>query len=293
MRAIVLALIVASGCSSGTGNWEPSYDAGSAEPAVEKTQPGGGQTPSVETGLPRKIIHTAAVSLAVEDFGPIPERVAELSTQFNGYVARSNVGGASGQPRRGNWTIRVPVDRFQELLLAVRELGEPRSMASDSRDVSEEYYDVESRVRNKKNTESRLVALLEESTANLEQILSVEEKLDRVREEIERMEGRVRILDDLTSMTTVDLTIDEIKDFLPEESATFGTRIHRAFSTSVSNLSQAAQDISVAMIYLLPWLAVLLVVAMVSLAALFLVLRILDRWRKRVVRASVVESPPT
>ena len=121
----------------------------------------------------------------------------------------------------------------------------------------------------------------------------MEEKLDRVREEIERMEGRVRVLEDVTSMTTVDLTIDEIKKFLPEESATYGTRIHRAYSRSVNNLSQTAQDFSVAVVYLLPWLAALLVMALVLLAALFLVLKVLGRRRKRVVRASVVESLPT
>ena len=293
MRVIVLALVVASGCSAGHDNWEPAYEAQSVEPAIETSQSGGVQTASVESGLPRKIIHTAEISLAVEDFGPIPEKIAALAKQFNGYVARSNVSGSPEQPRRGSWTIRVPVDRFQELLLATRELGEPRSMASDSRDVSEEYFDVQSRVRNKKNTESRLLILLDESTGNLEQILNVEEKLDQVREEIERMEGRIRMLDDLTSMTTVNLTIDEIKDFLPEESATYGTRIQRSFSTSLDNLSQTAQDLSVAVVYLLPWLAALLAVAMLLLAALFVVLKIWG-WRcKRVVRASVVESPPT
>ena len=293
MRVIVLALVVASGCSAGHDNWEPAYEAQSVEPAIETSQSGGVQTASVETGLPRKIIHTADISLAVEDFGPIPEKIAALAKQFNGYVARSNISGSPEQPRRGSWTIRVPVDRFQELLAATRELGEPRSMASDSRDVSEEYFDVQSRVRNKKNTESRLLILLDESTGNLEQILTVEEKLDQVREEIERMEGRIRMLDDLTSMTTVILTIDEIKDFLPEESATYGTRIHRAFSTSLDNLSQTAQDLSVAVVYLLPWLAALLAVAMLLLAALFLGLKIWGRCCKRVVRASVVESPPT
>jgi uncharacterized protein DUF4349 len=289
MRAIVFALVVASGCGGGGSNWESGYDAGTVAPAFEATQPGGVQTPSVESGLPRKIVHTANISLAVEDFGPIPERVAALATQFNGYVARSNVTGSPRQPRRGTWTIRVPADRFQELLVVARELGEPRSIASDSQDVSEEYYDVQSRISNKKNTETRLLVLLKEATGNLEQVLAVEEKLDRVREEIERMEGRVRVLDDLTAMTTVNLTVDEIKDFAPKESATYGTRIHRAFGTSVNNLCQTAQDLSVAVVYLLPWLAALLVVALVFAAALFLVLKVLRR-PKQVVRATAVSD---
>ncbi len=106
------------------------------------------------------------------------------------------------------------------------------------------------------------------------------------------MEGRIRVLDDLTSMTTVELTIEEIKNFLPKESATYSTRLQRAFSTSLHNLGRTAQDFSVAMVYLLPWLATLLVVALLLLVARFLTLRVMARHRKRVVQASVVESPP-
>ena len=93
-------------------------------------------------------------------------------------------------------------------------------------------------------------------------------------------------------MTTVDLTIEEIKSFLPKESATYGTRIQRAFSTSVNNLSRAAQEFSVAMVYPLPWLATLLALALVFLVARLLVLKVMVRQRKRVVPASVVDSPP-
>jgi hypothetical protein len=291
--AIVLAVTMASGCSAPNGDWESTYEAESSQPAIETSPSGGLQTSAVKTGLPRKIIHTASISLVVEDFALIPKKVVELATQFDGYVAKSNVSGSPGQPRRGSWTIRSPVDTFEALLAAAGELGEPRSITSDSQDISEEYYDVESRVRNKKNTESRLLTLLEESTGNLEQVLIVEEKLDQVREEIERMQGRVRVIQDMTSMTTLNLTIDEIKDFVPQESATYGTRIHRAYSTSVTNLSQTVQDISVAAVYILPWLAAIFVVAAVLLLTLFLARKVLGHCRKGAVRATVVESPPT
>lgn len=84
-------------------------------------------------------------------------------------------------------------------------------MTSSSKDVSEEYYDVEARIRNKQKTESRLVTLLEKEAGNLEQVLKVEEKLDRVREEIERMQGRLRVLRDQTSLATVTLNIEQIR----------------------------------------------------------------------------------
>jgi hypothetical protein len=143
--------------------------------------------------------------------------------------------------------------------MAVKELGEVHRVSTDSKDVSEEYYDLESRIRNKKKQESRLLELLADATGKLEEVLSVERELARVREEIERMEGRVRVLDDLTTLTTVTLRINEIKDYMPEQAPTYGTRVRRAWSGSIDTLVVTAQQLSIAVVAALPWLGVLLV----------------------------------
>ena len=81
-----------------------------------------------------------------------------------------------------------------------------------------------------------------------------------VRGEIERMEGRMRVLKDLTSLTTINLGVDEIKDYVPEGDPTYGTRVRRAFTGSISALVVAAKAVSIAIVAAVPWLGVLLVV---------------------------------
>jgi hypothetical protein len=162
-------------------------------------------------------------------------------------------------PRRGEWTIRVPVERYNDLAAAVRQLGEIRSVQSDSRDMTEEYYDTEARIRNKKQEEDRMLKLLDNATGNLKEVLEIEHELSRVREEVERMEGRLRVLSDLTSLSTVKLRVEEVKGYVPEQAPTYATRVRRAFDGSVDTLVSAAQNLSVGIVALAPWAVVLLV----------------------------------
>jgi hypothetical protein len=203
----------------------------------------------------RKIVYTATVDLVVENFAGIASRVEAMVKQFDGYMAQANVLGSPGSPRSGRWTIRVPVDNYDRLVAAVQGLGEIRSVASKSQDVSEEYYDVQARIRNSKKQEERLLKLLDTATGKLEEILKVESDLARVRGEIERIEGRLRVLDSLTAMSTLELHVEEIKDYVPEEAPTYLTRVRRAFSGSITLLVTTAQTLSIVVIAVCPWLA--------------------------------------
>jgi DNA gyrase/topoisomerase IV subunit A len=182
-----------------------------------------------------------------------------LVKQSDGFLARSNVSGSPGSPRSGRWTIRVPVDRYDRLLAAVQGLGEVRSVVSNSQDVSEEYYDAQARIRNSKKQEERLLKLMDTATGKLEEVLKVESELARVRGEIERIEGRLRVLDNLAAMSTLELQIEEIKNYVPEESPTYLTRVRRALSESIDLLVNTAQAISILVVALAPWFAALLV----------------------------------
>ena len=194
----------------------------------------------------------------VEDFEPIPARIEALVKRFDAYLARSNVTGTPGTPRTGQWTVRVPADRYDAFLAASRQLGEVRRVGSDSQDVTEEFYDVEARIRNEKQEEARLLKLLDTATGKLEEVLAVEREVSRVRGEIEQSEGRMRVLNDLTALATVDLVVTEIKDYVPEEAVTYWTRLRRAFEASIRALVFTADQLSIAVVAISPWLAVIL-----------------------------------
>lgn len=227
--------------------------------------------------LQRKIIYTATVNLVVEQFDPVPAKVAALADRFGAYVARSQITGTPGSPRRGQWTLRVPADRYEAFLLAARNLGEVENVSSDSQDVTEEYYDIEARIRNKKQEETRLLELLSKATGKLEEVLAVERELARVRGEIEQMEGRLRVLSNLTAMSTVTLEVREIKDYVPEEAVTYATRVRRAWQASIAALGETAQVLSILLVALLPWIGVLLIPVLLGVV----VVRWIHRRRKR------------
>jgi hypothetical protein len=274
-------VVVAAGCYGEAKREAPR----SAEPsfhqvglAFSKSAPEekakSSQPPSADA-LQRKIIYTATVNVAVEHFDPVPAQVEALVNRFGAYVAHSQISGSPGMPRRGQWTIRVPADRYEAFVAAARELGEVQNVSSDSQDVTEEYYDVEAHIRNKKQEETRLLELLAKATGKLEEVLTVERELARVRGEIEQMEGRLRVLSNLTAMSTVNLEVGEIKDYVPEEAVTYVTRVRRAWQGSTAALVSTVQTLSIVLVALLPWIGVLLVPMLV------LVLLLRMRWARK------------
>lgn len=238
----------------------PAMVSASTELARANQLPGAGEQPAPGAAEPaklrRQIIYTADMRLIVEDFSGIPEKVAALVKQHDGFVANSQLAGRSGSPRNGVWKIRIPVSGYGDFIQAARSLGEVQSVTTDSQDVSEEYYDIEARIRNKRKEETRLLKHLDDNTGKLEEILAVEREISRVREELERMEGRLRVLKDLTALTTITLHIDEIKGYVPPQAPTLATRVERAFTGSLSAMRIAGEAALVAVVALTPWLVV-------------------------------------
>lgn len=207
--------------------------------------------------IERKIIYDATLDLTVEEFTGVPARVEQLVADYNAFIAHSNLQTASGSPRRGEWRIRVPVDRYSAFLDAAESLAELQNRSEDSQEVTAEFYDVQVRIRNKQREEERLLEHLAESTGKLEDILAVEKEIARVRTEVEQLQGRLRVLQDQTSLSTVTLRIHELRGYVPEESPTFGTRISRAWTQSLDGLVEAGQLSVIIVVACAPWLAVI------------------------------------
>jgi hypothetical protein len=228
--------------------------------------PAGGEATKAATAG-RKIIYNARVELVTEDLAGLEGRLRRLVEVSKGYYADSQVSGKTGAQRDATWKVRVPVEAYDSFLEGVKSLGELVSVRADSQDVSEEYYDVEARIKNKKIEEERLVKLLAEATGKLEEVLKVERELSRVREEIERFEGRLRVLANLTSLTTVTIAAREVHDYEPPQAPTFSTRIARTFGGSVDSLRRFGENAVLFVVGIAPWLPVVLVAAVLLLLA--------------------------
>jgi hypothetical protein len=206
----------------------------------------------------RKIVYRADVRLAVEHFDEVPSQVDALTARFEGFVAQMSLYGSARDRRQGSWTIRVPAARYKPFLEALGGLGEIISLQGTSEDKTTEWVDLDARLRNARTQEQRLLGVLSDATGKLDEVLAVEKELARVRGEIEQMQARQRLLDETVSLSTVTLAIDEIKEYFPDQSAGYVTRLRRSLEISLTTLRTALQGLSIIAIAALPWLATLL-----------------------------------
>ncbi len=187
-------------------------------------------------------------------------------------------------PRKIIYTvlINLVVDDFTKAEAALK-LGQLEKTTTDAQDVTEEYYDLDARIRIMKKEEERLLGHLEKSTGKLDDILKVEHELTRVREVIERHQGRQNLLARLTAMTTVTIMIHERSSYVPEEAVSFGSAIAHTFGDSWTALVDFAKGLVV--VALAPWLLPLSVLGVPCWV-------MVRRRRSRLYVAKLVEETP-
>ncbi len=237
--------------------------------------------------IPRKIIYNARLTLVVESIATLGDKLAKLVKESDAYIADTDQTSYTHAQRTASWTIRIPVEGFDEFLKAVGKFGEVQQHHLDSQDVTQEYVDTEARISNKQKEESRLQKHLDESTGKLEDILAVERELTRVRGEIETMQGRIRYLANLSTLSTVTITATEVQDYVPPVQPTIGTRIARTFQRSVENLGEFLMTLVLAVVALLPWVPIVLVLAL----PLVVILRSIRRRRAIILTTTGTPTP--
>ena len=225
----------------------------------------------------RKIIYKATLSLVVEDLGACEKAVTEMVAAAGGYVSQFREDRTLGDLRGGQWVLRVPVEQFEKVLDGAAKLGVTQRRDVQSEDVSEEYVDLSARLKSKQGIEARLLELVQQKTDEVKDILTVETELGRVREEIERVEGRLRYLSDRVAMTTITIDAREQRNYIPPETPTLSGKIAQTFRASIDTLWQAAEATILLVVAILPFVGVLLII----FVPLVLVLRWLARRSSR------------
>jgi hypothetical protein len=157
----------------------------------------------------RLIVRTGQAVIEVDSLEPAIAELRRIAQRVGGFVADASVQSGRNQLRSATLQLKVPSDRFDDLTLALGPLGRLQSVNVNAEDVSEEFVDVTARVANSRRLEDRLVELLRTRTGKLQDVLTVEHELARVREEIERMEGRLRFLKASAQLSTLSVSLSE------------------------------------------------------------------------------------
>ena len=155
------------------------------------------------------VIRTAQASVEVDSLERAVALVRGLAERVGGYVANTALQTGRGQLRSATLEVKIPADRFDEGLAGLAPIGKLESVNVSAEDVGEEFTDVTARIENARRLESRLIALLATRTGKLKDVLDVEQALARVREEIERYEGRLRYLHAHAALSTLAISVHE------------------------------------------------------------------------------------
>jgi hypothetical protein len=200
----------------------PTDGGGAGGPATGGTGGGdaaGGGSGEVAPPLPalveRKLVRNATVALEVESVASVVGQVEAIALAAGGFVASSSVfveeppepreDGVEPPERTesATLTIRVPSSEYTSVLTQLRDIAdEVRSETSTTSDVTEEYTDLEARLRNLEASEAQYLTLLGKAET-IPDILTLQDRINAVRLEIERVQGRINLLNDLGDLATV------------------------------------------------------------------------------------------
>jgi Domain of unknown function (DUF4349) len=167
------------------------------------------QSPSLGTPTTPMLIRTGAASVEVDSVEQAIQRVRVMAEKVGAYIANTSFAGGREQVRSATLELKVPAARFDELLNSLTPLGRVETVNVTAEDVGEEFVDVAAREANARRLEARLVTLLEQRAGRLSDVLAVERELARVREEIERYDGRMRYLRTHAAVSTLSLTVHQ------------------------------------------------------------------------------------
>lgn len=201
----------------------------------------------------RQVIKTARLSIEVEDFQGAAKGMEQIAGKAGGYVLSSNSYVTGTGHRKGSITIRVPETGFLSVIEELQRIGEVKSKSTLGQDVTEEYIDLEARLKNYEKQEARLLEILNKAE-RVEDILKVEEQLGRVRGEIERLTGRLKYLNERIEMATITLELYE------PEPITQSIGLRNALRQAVAGFITTVNALIVFVSYALP-LATILSVA--------------------------------
>ena len=157
---------------------------------------------------PRMIVRRADMRIVVSDTSKAVEAATRAAESMGGYVSDSSIW-REGELLRAKLTLRVPSDKLTSTLATLRALAKRvENETLTSEDVSQEYVDLDSHVRNLEATETELLELLKVARVNSRKatdILEVHQQISTIRGQIEQARGRMRYLSQVTAMSSIAL----------------------------------------------------------------------------------------
>jgi DNA-binding phage protein len=233
---------------------------------------------------PPMIARSVSLSIVAKDFAASRASLDAILVRHHGYTASLTANAQPNAARSLEASLRIPATELNAALAELKSFGQVQNETQNGEEVTAQHADLAARLKNSRETERRLQAILEQRTGKVSDVLAVEQEIARVRGEIEGMEAEQKSLEHRVSFATIELRLaEEYKAQITQPSPAISTRIHNSvvagYRDAVESLVRIVLAFAACGPTLLIWLAFLAPVV----------------WfvRRRWLRASALEASPS
>ena len=240
--------------------------------AAEKEE-AAAEVPAAGEARQEKIIRNASFTVKTTDYDTDLERLQTLAKDLGGRVEYLSANGdaSSGQTRSASLTLRIPAQQLDEFLSGVEGIGNVTAMTQEMQDVSDSYYDVQTRLDTQRKKLERLQAMFA-ATEDVSDLIEIESAIADAQYYIDRYTSQLKTYDGKVDYSTVNASVREVRVTEMKE-VTLGQRIVEGFQNSLDAGAEFLEDMVIFLVSALPWL--------IAVAVVLVIVRLIVRKVKR------------
>lgn len=217
MMVVLSLTLLTTACSSQSSPQETQQDMSSfagGAPSTEKGEPEENRdedsvAASADVSI-RKLVKNVDTTIQVDNIKASHDSILKQAETIGGYLVSSDISDYEGREFY-YISVRVPAEKLQEFLGYLDGLGKVIRQNINTEDITEQYYDAQARLDNALIQEAQLQDIMKQAKT-VDEILKVKQQLDSVQERIEQLKGQLKLWDQLTDMSLVNIELQPTRE---------------------------------------------------------------------------------